>query len=279
MSGRVHGTRAMYVNERCRCEPCTAANRDAENWRNRLSAYGRWEPYVDAEPAREHSRFLMRRGMEIAHIAQLSGQAYCTVDHLLNGRSAQQRPPTVRLRPATSTAILAVPADLDLIQGATKMDATGTRRRLQALVRRGWPLARLARELGMHPANFGPMMRSSRVRADTARAVRRLYDRLWNADPADHGVEQRNISRATNHALARGWVPAAAWDDDTIDTPDAIFDLGAQVPRHLALAEDANWLAEEHGYSRRHAADRLGVAKNTLDQSITRARRDQAVTS
>ncbi|MEU3704835.1 hypothetical protein AB0E82_21405 [Streptomyces anulatus] len=268
----------MYVNERCRCEPCTAANREAENRRNRLSAYGRWEPYVDAEPAREHSRFLMRRGMEIAHIAQLSGQAYSTVDHLLNGRPAQQRPPTLRLRPATSTAILAVPADLDLIRGATKMDATGTRRRLQALVRRGWPLARLARELGMHPANFGPMMRSSRVRADTARAVRRLYDRLWNADPADHGVEQRNISRATNHALARGWVPAAAWDDDTIDAPDADFDLGALVPRHLALAEDADWLAEEHGYSRRHAADRLGVAKNTLDQSITRARRDQAVT-
>ncbi|MFH8295103.1 hypothetical protein [Streptomyces sp. NPDC018059] len=131
----------------------------------------------------------------------------------------------------------------------------------------------------MHPTNFGPMMRGTRVQADTARAVRRLYDRLWDADPAEHGVAQRYLSRAVHHALARDWPPPAAWDDDTIDAPEALFDLGVRVPRHRALAENADWLAEQYGYSRRHAADRLGVTKNTLDQSISRARREQAVSA
>ncbi|MFH8295104.1 hypothetical protein [Streptomyces sp. NPDC018059] len=82
----------------------------------------------------------MRRGMEIAHIAQLSRQAYTTIDRLLNGTPAQRRAPSQRLRPTTAAAILAVPAELDLIEGATEPALGGGSRRWSAVGGRwlGW---------------------------------------------------------------------------------------------------------------------------------------------
>ncbi|MCQ9186232.1 hypothetical protein KMT30_45815, partial [Streptomyces sp. IBSBF 2953] len=39
--------------------------------------------------------------------------------------------------------------------------------------------------------------------------------------PAEHGASQGGITRARRHALAHGWAPVGAWDDDTIDDPGA----------------------------------------------------------
>jgi len=39
------------------------------------------------------------------------------------------------------------------------------------------------------------------------------------------------MNAATRRAAARGWAPPLAWDDDTIDDPNATPDLGAETPR------------------------------------------------
>jgi hypothetical protein len=68
-----HGTRAAYVKDRCRCAACTAANTAASRIATRERIYGRWRPYVDAGPVREHIAALRAAGIGVERIAHLAG--------------------------------------------------------------------------------------------------------------------------------------------------------------------------------------------------------------
>lgn len=270
-SRRAHGTRAKYVVEGCRCRRCKKANRREENHRTRMQAYGRWEPYVDAGPVRGHVRALQEFGLGWKRIAALAGVSASVVSKLLYGVPERGMGPSKRVRPETAARLLAVRPDPSRLAGHAYVDATGTRRRLQALVAGGWPQARLASRLDMTPSNFGAAFRRERVLASTARAVAALYDELWCADPREHGVDNQAYSRARNHAAAHDWAPAAAWDDDLIDDPTAGPDTGAAVSRAQALVEDATWLIERQGYTREQAAARLGVSQSHLGVLLSAA--------
>jgi hypothetical protein len=195
--GRLHGTRARYVlgpgpgqGPGCRCGDCRAANRAAENQRTRLIAYGQWQPYVDAGPAREHVRQLAARGIGWKQAARLAGVPPGAVSKLLyggpGGRSRSQR-----LRPATAAAILAVRPDRGNLGLGALVPATGTHRRIQALVATGWSQAKLGGRLGMTPANFAAMMRRGQVTAATDQAARALYDQLWNRPTPETGLREK----------------------------------------------------------------------------------------
>lgn len=100
--------------------------------------------------------------------------------------------------------------------------AAGTVRRVQALVVAGWPLSRLARELGFTPSRMARLMTAVTVPASVARAVAALYARYSAASPGLCGVSHIHARAARERAHAAGWAPAAAWDDDTIDDPAAV---------------------------------------------------------
>lgn len=227
MTDRRHGTRAKYTVDRCRCQPCTIANREAEQYRRRQQAYGRWQPYVDAAPARAHVRVLMQYGLGWQRIARLAGVPNGALSKLLYGTS--QRGPSKRIRPETARKLLAVQPRVGLLAHTADIDGTGTRRRLRALVAAGWPQGQLADRLGMGRGNFGKFMTADGpMHVSTERAVRRLYDELWREDPAGHGVTAQAVSRARNHARRSGWAPVGAWDDDLIDDPAAFPDWTGQ---------------------------------------------------
>jgi len=256
-----------------------AANRQDAARRARLQAYGQWQPYVDARPARDHLYALSRAGIGWKRATELSGLSTGTVSKLLFGKAG--RLPSRRIRPETAEAILAVPlAPASLSQGAL-VPADGTRRRLQALVAIGWPQSRLAGPLGMGASNFGTALGRKRVTAATARSVERLYDELWNRPPAEADQRSRiSASRARNYARARGWAPPAAWDDDLMDDPDATPAEGWQRTEHskrpaAEVAEDAADL-ERQGCSREHIAMRLGMDRKSLERALYRAAEYQA---
>lgn len=96
------------------------------------------------------------------------------------------------------------------------VDATGTRRRIQALMVLGWSLAVLTARLGLAKSNHSALKRileQQRVRRTTAERVAALYDELWGCSgPSD---------RAREAALVAGYCSALAWDDETIDDPAA----------------------------------------------------------
>lgn len=275
MSTRDHGTLAAFKIDGCKCGPCTATNRRYVARRARLIAYGQWQPYVDAEPVRQHIAQLRAAGLGWRRIAQLSGVPNGSVSKLLYGDARRGMAPSKRVRPATAAAILAIRADLDVLGATVLVDATGTHRRMQALAATGWSFARLSARLGISRGNLGKTMRSDRVYAATARTVRVLYDELWN-QPAPEASHRDKIAaaRARNLARARGWAPPLAWDDDLIDDPAAQPDLGEETSRDLALFENSEELFGQ-GYTTAQAAERLGVTASYLNQARSRVRRSR----
>lgn len=222
-SGRPHGN-AKYHLEHCRCLVCCQAARDYDSNRRRAIAYGRWQPFVDAEPVRQHVRALGEFGIGWMRLAKLAGVPRGSLSKLLYGDPQRNLAPSKRVRPATALKLLAVEPALDNLGARTPIDGTGTRRRLQALVAKGWSQSELARRLGMERANFRKTITGGLAYARTVRAVNALYGELWREDPADHGVPRRWIDASRRDAFARRWAPIGAWDDDRIDDPDAFPD-------------------------------------------------------
>lgn len=214
---REHGTNARYHIDGCRCRPCRdAANAHARH-RSRMIAYGRWQPYVDAQPAREHCQALLADGMGPVTIARISGVPHGAVSKLLYGDYSRDMAPSRRIRPETEARLLAVEAKLDNLADAALIDVCGTRRRLQALACIGWPLPAIGALLDREPSNLWRVQRRSRhVQADTARAVRDLYERLCMTP-----YTGRRASVTRQRAADAGWTPPLGWDEGEIDDPDA----------------------------------------------------------
>lgn len=247
------------------------------NRRYRLMAYGQWQPYVDADPVREHIEKLQTFGLGWMTIAALSGVPRGSVSKLIYGDAKRGMAPSKRVRPKTAAAILAIEPDMDVLPDGAMIEGTGTRRRLQALIANGWAQNRLAERLGMHRTNLNKMLLGHNyVRCGTARAVTMLYNDLWDQAPpqAEHRAKI-SANRARNYARDRGWPPPMAWDDDAIDDPAARAYLGAETPRDVALAENSEELVRQ-GFTLEQAAERLDVSRNYLDKARSRARSRRA---
>jgi hypothetical protein len=220
VTGRPHGY-ARYKLDGCRCYTCGWAVAQYNDQREHAIRRGTWEPFVDAEPARQHVLQLKECGIGDRGIAALAGLDRGQIQKLLHGRTERGTPPPAQIRPATAAAILAVDITLDVLPGSLLLDATGTRRRLQALAAKGWPQVRLGARLH---SDMHALLHTAQVTARNARAVRDLYDELWRTDPRDDGVGNQAYTRALNHASANHWAPIGCWDDDTIDDPSAFPD-------------------------------------------------------
>ncbi len=289
--GRGHGTRARYVSgpdERgrpgagCRCARCSAANRADAARRGRLILYGQWQPFVDAARAREHLAALSAAGIGRRRAAELAGLSQSAVGKLLHGGPGD-RPPAQRIRAETERKILAVRAEPESLGAGTLVDATGARRRLQALVAVGYSQSVLASRLGQLRSNFTATMTRERLTAGTVRAVRELYDELWDKRPDQSNHRARiSVSRARNHAGARGWPVPLAWDEPEVDDPAAGPAEGwrrsgrTTVPAEQ-LVEDAEFVRQHGGHgSLNERAMRLGVSRDRLEHAYARAGRRQA---
>lgn len=219
-----HGTRVAYVVDRCRCTECREAATAYERNRRRQTAYGRFDTgRVDAAPVRDHIRYLMENGVSYKQVSKLSGVSLSAVGAILYGRGERGHDPYPRVHRGTAEKILAVKPSLGVMAEGRCIDATGTRRRLQALVAIGWSQSRLGAAIGITPGNFHRTMRSHQVTVATAKAVRELYEREWNnPQTGDDWHSKTAATRARKHAKAQGWVPPLAWDDDTIDDPATV---------------------------------------------------------
>jgi hypothetical protein len=260
-----HGTLHRRKTYKCGCTPCLARESEYARTRFRLISYGRWQPYVDAEPVRQHVRMLMSYGIGWQRVGRLAGVSNGGMSRLLYGDYSRGRGPSKRVRTFTADRIYSVQADFGNVADSAKVDSTGTSRRLRALVAQGWPQLQLAARVGLefHAVNI-LVSGAGDVLAGTARTVRTVYNELWNVDPATAGVQPRYIAQAKRIAEAKAWAPPAAWDDDYIDSPAATPDLGETVDRYTAIAEDARWLIRTQGYTNAQAAHRLGITKDHL---------------
>jgi hypothetical protein len=213
-------------------------------------------PYVDAGRARAHVQKLLGAGMTVRQVEAVSGVHRTAIRVMLGDFPGRKQ--SKQIRAATERALLRVRANPAVAAGTATVDAIGTRRRLQALRAAGYPGKMLAQMLGAGPNSPLQVARADRVRASTARKVADLYAELENTT---------GPSRCTAVvAQAKGFLPPAWWDEDTIDDstveasglreyrPSGLLLDDPSAPR-LARIE----LLLRRGLSRQEIADRLGV--------------------
>ena len=217
----VHGTRAAYVKDRCRCAPCTAANAAAWAATHRAQAFGQWEPFVEAAPIRDHIGQLREAGIGVDQIAKLAGTSTSHIRELAEP-GQPDKPPVHKVRPDTAKRILSIQATAANRAARSHLDARGTRRRVQALIATGWTHQQLAAQLGRTATNLKRSLASEQVTAHTAGQTIDLYARLWDSRPPHATAQERaQIDATRSHAREQGWLPPLAWEDiDTDPDPD-----------------------------------------------------------
>ena len=212
----VHGTRAAYVKDRCRCQPCTTANATYHETRARLQARGTWNPLVDVAEVRKHLAGLRTAGLGIYQIARAARVDPVQVRDIAYGRAGQ--PQRRRVRQETARKLLAITPDVR--RPGTIIDARITRRQLQALAAIGWSPRALAPPLQRRAANILRWQSATTITTGNADHITAVYAKLRLQLPPQHTAAQQERADTTQtQALAAGWLPPLAWDDIATD-PD-----------------------------------------------------------
>lgn len=105
------------------------------------------------------------------------------------------------------------------------IDATGTRRRLQALAFMGWSSSAVAAELGTRDTHVRKLWRvRTTIEKGTALRVADMYARVWDQLPP--GGRKKYTA---NMARREGWVGPMHWDDIDTDPEPAETDLESAI--------------------------------------------------
>ncbi|MEJ1087028.1 hypothetical protein WDU99_01710 [Microbacterium sp. Mu-80] len=219
-----------YLRHGCRDHVCKARRAEGERLRRREKAYGTYtRALVDAGPVRQHLAWLREHGMGAKYIAAASGVSFTVITGIIwrsRDRNTGELTHRKRIRSDTAARLLAVRPDLNLLADGAFIDATGYRRRLQALVAHGWTLPAIARTTNGEVSEFrlSRWIHANLITAANARTIITIFDRLELATPPHTTAQERAwAQRARRLAMRRRWAPALAWDDiDTDPTPPAV---------------------------------------------------------
>lgn len=174
--------------------------------------------FVDATPARVYVKMLQDAGIGLPRIREISGVGKGSLEGLIYG--TRNFPPSRRIRRDRAEALLSIRPVLESFAPGCRVDASGTRRRLQALAVVGWPLGMIAVERGCAQQQITQLRHAELVTAATAIDIRDLYARLKDCPPVPSSPRQRTaITRTQAFARAQGWLGPDAWDVRSLDLP------------------------------------------------------------
>lgn len=154
---------------------------------------------------------------------------------------------------------------LDVRRRKGHVDATGTRRRLQALVALGWPQGAIANCMGISRQNLNLLLYSSH-----ATVQQRTHERALAAYRA-LSMQPGPGKHARTVAEKNGWAPPLAWDDDTIDDP-AARPVGVRTGSPGTPVEDVCELYQQ-GVPVPVIAHRFGIKPDSVYVALARGKR------
>lgn len=261
-----HGTRNAYKLDGCHCTPCrqASARYGYELQVRKISGQTDW---IDPTPARAHLTALREAGLGTRRIEELTRVSRSALRELARGQQE-----TIHRDTEARILALALPTPADL-GAVVPVDATGTRRRVQALMRMGHPLPQIAAHAGLTRQALDRALVHPHVQAATAVSVARTYEQLWDTAP-DTSTSARTaaVTRTRTRALAAGWVAPAAWDDDAIDDPDATPAEPRAAARRGRPPVDLDEWAHlvRGGENPARAASRLNATVSTISSAAHR---------
>lgn len=248
----------------------TSDPRAYQRWVRRQKGYGRWQPLVDAEPARKHVKQVLNEArLGYRRYAELAGVPRTTLTALLYGVKGRE---IKRITPDNERKLLAVQADA--ARGLT-VPAVGSQRRIHVLIGEGWPQIHLGPHIGTHTHYVWQILHQQRVTLATAEAVTEAYQQLAGVDPLRAGVTSHGYALAKRLADRNNWPDRTYWDD-----MGRIDDLNFNPDKPPSRDELAEIRREEvihfarFGYEPREIHERLGgeLGLSTI-QSIVREHR------
>lgn len=216
-----HDLDSCWRDHGCRCDQCRHLRKmERQRRRNRMIAYGRpgeisaaTVPVDDVRAhivqLREHGRFGLDR---IADAAQVSRTLVLDIYYGPRGKEkASRQGKPRRIREVAARRLLTVTVEQI---SAPLVPATGTVRRLQALVAIGYSQTQLAERLDVQVTNLSHLIHGQRERVTAATyvAALELFRELWSQPVSGTRADQ---ARAV--ARKNGWEGPLAWDD--IDDP------------------------------------------------------------
>ncbi|MFJ9037915.1 hypothetical protein ACIRF8_15145 [Streptomyces sp. NPDC102406] len=267
-----HNTLTCYTSYHCRLPECIERYNTNNQARLHANRTGGPRRLTDAQPVRNHVQMLMKAGATGHGIATQAGVSEKVVRQLLPHTKDGRRQPLKRsVLTSNAEKILAVAVE-DV--APPSVDATGTVRRIQALVANGWPMIHLAGPLGLSSNYVWELLKRARtednlqVASSTARRVTERYEVLSRTRPSRHGIPKRSSTIARRHAAERRWAKPAYWDEyaDAIDDPH--FQPMYGITRRLVIAEDASFIMRTTGLDRGATAERLGVSRDYIDHAF-----------
>ena len=158
-------------------------------------------------------------------------------------------------------------------RGRLMVEATGTRRRLRALVAMGWSFGHIGARLGESQPTVHRWTVRERLFASTAEKVRAVYDEL--------SMTPGPSNRARLDARRKGWAVPLAWSDEDIDNPLArpMGLRSAREPAHMngdPEREERVMYLTRVGLSAKEIAVRLRVGQRYVNRVRARYREEGA---
>jgi len=241
----------MHANTRATQDPTYA-----KRWR--LDHARNTPRQIDPTATRKHLEELMAAGFTVRGIGAVTGISPASVSRLARGTY-------VTVRRSTATKILAVqPAMLlDRPDQAGLVPAVGTRRRIRALLAIGWRHQDLTPRLG-YQSGVALSRPGTMIEQWKHSAAVRVYDELWST-PGPSEVARARAARA-------GHAPPLAWDEDTLDDPDAVPHDCVRRGEQVDL-DDVAELVMVWKMTTAELCNRLGLRRDTLRAAIRRAGR------
>lgn len=152
------------------------------------------------------------------------------------------------------------------------IDATGTHRRLEALMALGWPTSEIARRIGpvdrerpdqrIHQLRVRP-----RVTPRNAAQVARVYEELWDQRPQPSTPNERHaVTRTLVFAREHGFALPMEWDD--IDADEAPQSGEAVDFDHVTVQLVVDGLHPKTTAREREEAARILNARGANDREI-----------
>lgn len=228
----------------------------AKRWR--LDQARNMPRQIDPTATRQHLAQLMAAGFTVRGIAAVTGISPASVSRLARGTY-------VTVRRSTAAKILAVqPAMLlDRPDRAGLVPAVGTRRRIRALLAIGWRHQDLTPRLG-YQSGVALSRPGTMIEQWKHAAAVRVYDELWSTQ----GPSEVSRTRAARV----GHAPPLAWDEGTLDSPDAVPHECVRRDEQVDL-DDVAELVMVLRFTTPRLCDRLGVKRDTLRAAIRRSGR------
>ena len=173
--------------------------------------------YVDAAPTRERLQSLVDASVPVRTVARVAGLSATTISTILDGTQARvQRATAQRVHHLSVAGVYASVS-------TGHVPRVGATRRVQALLALGWPHHHLGAAGISNSAQIvgapGDLITVRRWRQ-----VRDVYDAL--------SMTPGPSPETRGWAAKLGYAPPLAWDEDTIDDPDAAPDRAGSSTDH-----------------------------------------------